>query len=386
MSANRSVLLLVIILLLGGAWYAMRKPEYTERGTVHAEIEALGEFNPEQVNEIQISMGDATVGLVRRDDSWVIRECWDYPANGDSVNQLLKGIRGISDARLRAESPESHESFEVDSLKGRKIELTGTGDGLPLELIVGKSVRFDSCFVRNARSDKVYVVKPNLILSGNLGGAELQAARWLDKKLYELPEGVEVEEIVMNTTEGSIRLKAKPRPEPEGEEGEADPPPAPASSTQREWQVLEPEAFDADPQVVRAVANRLRSFYASDAADPTQAAEYGLENPEQSVEYQLSDGETVRFEFGNEELKPESPGDTPATEKRYYVRRHDDPRIFVVSSWARDGCFKSLDELRPPPPTPEEPAETSPSETQPAATQPPQTPPAQTRPADGGEG
>ncbi|MFQ5653792.1 MAG: DUF4340 domain-containing protein, partial [Planctomycetota bacterium] len=369
------LVLILFVMALGAIWMIVREPDYTERAETPEEIAALAAIRKESVTRIELAIGEDSFILAREGDSWIAPEMWGYPADETAVNNLLKGVRSIEDAELRGESSASHPRFQVDREKGWHVQLSGDSKGLPISFTVGKGDGFERCFLRLGDADVVYSVRPNLSFSTGLTGTEIRPSSWVDRGVFKLPEGTEVEAVALTTPEGAIRLEStleEEAPPVEEEPGpEAAPPPA---AKERIWRVVEPESFAPDETVVRGLTNYLRNVTARDAVDPSQAAECGLEPPERAISFRLTDGAEVEISFGKEW----QPGEGETSQgKAYYARRKGDRRVFVVASYVRDGLFKTLEQLRPSPPEP-------PPSPQPV--EPPAQPPPDQPPQEGGEG
>ncbi len=377
MSPKTTFAFLLVAIVLAAAIYLTRSSIYTDVRSAPVTFDAIRKIPADGVREIKLAAGTSEIVLARGDDGWSVTSAWGYRADAKKVEKFLEALAKISDVEERALAKSNHASFEVDEEKGRRVELSGIGEGLPARFTLGKMApTFGYCYFLLPGGETVYSAKSDLLNAGGLHRSEASAKHWLDLALLEAPEGGEVTEVLLTTSAGSVHLRKKPKEAPPEVEGEATAEGADTSETSSGeskepekdiWQVLAPESFDADENAARAVVGRAtRVFRAADAVDPAGLAGYGLEPPDRRVEFVYADGKRIALRFGSEEPSKEEPasaappvdGEEPPKPKgsdRFYAQREGDHRVFVVEKYMRDGFFKTAEELKPPPPKPETP-------------------------------
>ncbi|MFN0059376.1 MAG: DUF4340 domain-containing protein [Planctomycetota bacterium] len=370
MTGKLTWLMLLVMALFAGIWYWSKPSDYSPKTETPAAIAALTKFEPGKVQELTLAKGANAVTLKRVPDGWQVVSAWNYPATAVHIDEFLKSIRQIRDPEVRGQEQLKHASFEIDKEQAWRIELKGDGPGFPVTFLVGKSnYQEQRCYVRTPDSNIVYAVKPDLVYAGRLyKGQELSDA-WVDKQIYKQPEDTEIEQVKARTETGEIALVAKPRPAPEPAKVEGDggaptteptepkPDTPPAPPPPREYAVKAPEEFEPDQNVVRGWVSRFKNISAAGAVDPAKLVDYGLEPPQRTVEFTLTNGDRVVLEVGGKEVKPaaadgETPSASASTQDRYYVRKQGDSRVFLINSYLRDGFFKTTDELKQKPKDP----------------------------------
>ncbi|MCA8960579.1 MAG: DUF4340 domain-containing protein [Planctomycetes bacterium] len=358
-------LLLLAAVALGGVWALTRESVYTGPGATPDAFAGFDGIDPSGVRSVKIAHGDTSVELTRVGDGWTIPSYYGYAATTPAIDKLLKGIRRLEYVQTRAVSASSHADFDLTADQAMRLELVGTGSGLPVTLLVGKSAASgqgmpQTCFVRFPDDDRVFEVKPNLQFDAGLYTGREKPESWADKSVFKKPADADVERIALQFDGQSIEIVAKPRPDEPVVPDDPDSPPAPKPA--REYRVVVPSEFDADEATVRSMTGRVGSIYASDLVDPSKLADYGLEPPSRTARVEFSTGDPMVLHVGNAVAKEKD-----SDPEKYYARLDGDPRVFTVGAYVRDAIFKTVDELTPPPPTTVEPTTVEPTTVEPTS-------------------
>lgn len=115
------------------------------------------------------------ITLRRGSEGWVLPEGGDYPANEDSVTELLEKVIGLSSNRLVTRTDASHKRLQVaDDDFARQLTLE-TADGQSHTLFIGSSPNVNATHVRLSGQDETY-------LTGGLSVWQMntQASSWID--------------------------------------------------------------------------------------------------------------------------------------------------------------------------------------------------------------
>ena len=332
----RSTRLMLALVIFGGAlWWVSQKDDYTPQATVPEEITRLVSFDRSAVDRIDLTRGEEAIAIVRDGDSWKVASSWNYPADSDTIDDLLDKMKEIGGADLRGERATSHGAFEVDSSSGIGVLLSGEGIGLPVGVVIGKADGFERSFLRIDESDSVYSVTPNIRYARGFGGIRLDRSSWIDPTLYRLPDAALVVSVTMVTPDGVVRIERDPIPDPPAEGAPETP--------QESWSVVEPERFAADKRIVDGLLGALKNVRGAEAADPVTASQLGLDPPARTIELEMESGEVVALHFG-------SSIDLDAGGSGFASRRLGDGRILRARSWVADGLFKTVDQFRQPEP------------------------------------
>jgi len=346
MPSNRSINLLALLLVVFGLTYLLTSdPKVAGREPPPDAISRLETVDASTVNAVEISQGSDSLSIERDGDGWVATSRFGVAADRVKVSTLIDLILLISAGQKRASSDAAHQSFEVDSENGYRIQMRGEGEGLPIDVTIGKVDGFDRVYARFDDGADVYSVLPNLRYGAGLS-PKLRVDDWLDLIVLEIPEEDEIASFRFETEDRSILLEHL---ESETETPDGEP------ATTVNWTVTAPETFEADPAIVRGLVSSVQQVRANTVVDPASISETGLESPTRLLTISLKNGEAKVLEFGGE-------GEIEGGQKVTYGRLRGDPRIFGLPTWTVSNLLKTLDQLRPAPPEPVDP----PQETTPA--------------------
>ena len=339
----RTVQLMILAIILGAAsLYLTSESDYTAPLETPLAIASLAELDINQVARIEMTKGDSSVLLVRVNQGWSLPSAWDTPGDRAQISELLNQIRSIASPEKRASSASTHSNFQVGAEDGLRISLqdaTGVSMG---DLWLGKRDGTGRSFIRFSGSDEVYSVTPNLLFRPGFAGGSLEAGRWADRNLYQLPADAEVQSLTIATPEGLVRLKRQDVATAVTDEESTDT----AEPADSSWVIVEPESGPADELTVKAILSALKNVQAAKPTDPSDLAALGLEPPHSFIEGELKDGSTFAIQFGLE---------TPLTSggNGVFGRVIGQKRVSVMRLWVRDSLLKKLDTLRAAPPEPE---------------------------------
>jgi len=130
--------------------------------------------------------GNAPIATLERgEDRWTVAGQNDYPAD---VGRIRRNLLALAEARIveqKTANPEFYERLgvqDVSSASASGVQLSITGDGEPIELIIGgtPSGGGDLAYVRRAGEPVSWLVAARLDL-GRTGG------EWLDRSLTNIP-------------------------------------------------------------------------------------------------------------------------------------------------------------------------------------------------------
>jgi hypothetical protein len=213
MNRKQFGILLVLLIVLGGAGWLVQKNRNHESGSGEqgAGQKLLGENFPiNDVAHISIKQGTNELNLVKKDDLWRVRERNDYPANFSDISSFLLKARELKVVQV--------EQIGVSQLP--RLELTppgpATNSGVLLELKdkEEKNIRALTLGKKHVRKpqgaqaaqfgdagypDGRYVMlagnNQNALLIGDpLGNVEAKPEQWLKKDFFkvERPKAIAV--------------------------------------------------------------------------------------------------------------------------------------------------------------------------------------------------
>ena len=164
------------------------------RYTVQAAAEPLfSGIDVAEVTAVTITNNDGqVVELAREGDDWLLASSGDYPANSESVNNLLTKLAAARTNRLVTQTEASHNRLQIaDDNFNRRIRLS-LADGSQRTIYWGSVAGGLNIHMRLAGQDAVY-------LAGNstLRDASTTPGDWIDTSYVALPR----EEITAVTVE-----------------------------------------------------------------------------------------------------------------------------------------------------------------------------------------
>jgi hypothetical protein len=277
---------------------------------------------------------DSTVELARQGDGWVVTSRWGWKAKKDLVDRLLEDLNGLR-GELRSSSADVLADYQIDEQDGMHLVGAGAGGTELFHVVVGKTALRGGSFVRRDGSNDVYLCAASLRSSFGLWGDERKAPdakRWIELRIVQA-DRADVDRVVIRDGKTEIVLEKEfptSLPDTSGTAG----PPKPDRSN---WTWKPDAAGEFDKTKADGLLGTLCNLYATDVAEPKDAAEYGLADGARSAQLVLSGGETILVRFGS----------TIEAEKKAYVRVGDDGLPGKIYQSTVDRVFPKRGELKP---------------------------------------
>src|SRR5437762_2862970 len=97
MNRKQLVILLVLVVVLGGAGLVLRQRQSAswQAGNSALGKKLLGDFPVNDVSHIALKQGTNELNLAKKDDLWRVRERNDYPANYSEISDFLLKARDL---------------------------------------------------------------------------------------------------------------------------------------------------------------------------------------------------------------------------------------------------------------------------------------------------
>lgn len=194
---------IAIVLGLGVTALKLRKPDSGEANTNRSRGETLlADFPSATVQSVRIAGATATTTLVQKDGTWVVSERGNYPANKDTLFQLLRTIEEVKINNAIDAGPTYAKRFGIDltakSQADHGTELSFFNDKQEniATLFLGKESEGGGRFIQNAADPTGYYVT-----SESFPTATPEPKNWLDTDF------IKIEKIK------SISLSARGKPE-----------------------------------------------------------------------------------------------------------------------------------------------------------------------------
>ena len=345
----RNVRMLLAIIIGAGLLYYFEKDPYSEPTEVPVAIAAFTQLDVQQVARVEMMQGTDSVVLEKQGNSWSVPSVWDYPADHQEVDRLLTDIRSITAAQQRASKVASHSTFDVNDEVGLKIALKDSAGQTLTDLVLGKRDGFSRSFIRISGSNEVYSVSPNLRARAPFAGSTLEAGRWTNKVLFQLPADAVVRRMHIETPEGLSQLIWKASETPP--EPQADETPVVSGTEDPLWMVrssTDGELAPADETTVKGIISALNNVQAAWPIDPSDMAALGLDPATSFIEVELSDGSIHTIQFGQER-------ELPVGGQGFTARVVGDHRTVMVRKWIKESLLKGADVLRAEQESPQDP-------------------------------
>ncbi len=164
-------LILAVALNMGGNSYGAFKPE-----------EKLANFEPVQLDKVQIETADKRLLLKKVDGQWQLPKLDSFPADQQKVEKLLDTLAGLKKGWPVATSSSAAQHFKVDEdLFERRITLGKGGDEVA-RLYFGTSPGLRKVHARIADEDEIVTV-PFSLFKANANSND-----WINKRILKLNE------------------------------------------------------------------------------------------------------------------------------------------------------------------------------------------------------
>ena len=199
MNRKQFILVLVLVLIVGGAGLAVRWHSASSwEGAGNRSGKVLGGFALNDVARVVIQTADSTLTLAKKDDAWVVRERDDYPADFARVGDLIQGLWQMKPVQEVNAGPSQFPRLDlVTPAKGAANTATLVDlqdkDGKRLAaLLVGKKFLKKSPQFPDAEGFPAgrYVMPAGThavsLVNERLETAEPKPAAWLDKSFVRI--------------------------------------------------------------------------------------------------------------------------------------------------------------------------------------------------------
>ena len=295
------VFLLLVVLIFENPF---RKSEYQKK--VEEATALFSDFNKEQVVKIEITAKGETTILSKQNDQWVVTSMDNYPADSESVKDLLDKVSEFDNTNRVSDNPKNQAEFQVDN-SGVEAKLMDVDDKMLAHLFVGKNTPgFLSSYVRVADSNDVYIAQGYLQSVFDKG-----TRTWKDRTIFNFNKGIATQ-INITSPEETVKLQV---------------------DAENKWQMHQPISAAANQTEVDNLLTTFSQLKTDDFAEAKELAEYGLDAPTSFISAMLNDGTTATLHVGKEEGG------------KHYVKRDDKDSIFMLYKSNVDNLIKKSDKL-----------------------------------------
>lgn len=278
--------------------------------------------------------------LVRQDRQWMTGD--GFKADPEGIEELFRTVQEMKDPELISINPKAFLNFRVDPVTGTSLRMFDAQGKPKVDLIVG-SIEGDLFHVPVRRPDSSNVYRVRGMLRNIL-----QRRTWRDRGILRLEPA-------------SLRRVAVQRP---GESYAVA-----RDSAETPWHFTEPTSAPLDAQKAQNWSQWVAGLQAIEfepAAKADMLTTFGLTQPQGRLLVVTDTGSSYTVLFGNKNAKT----------TLSYVKRTDEPHIYLVNDMILNSVLQKSSDLRPTSGTAEAPPDVSLVEPIPAAPEPPRLTPA----------
>jgi len=323
------ILGVVVAVIIAGIVLYQKVYQPRQQSSRQASLAAFPNLDPAKVSAVEIQKGSYSAKLGKKGDHWVVVSesqagmpaPLDYPADADGVTAMLEAGKSLRLADQASAKAKTHELFEVTDEKGMKVNFLDAGGKTLAQLIVGKrGESYGTAYFRRSGDDATYLSAQNLTSI-----FDRSKDTWKDKSIakFEVSQPLE---LTIHGEKDTLTLRKV--------------------ADKGTWEMIVGETESpANKTVIEGILRGFGTLRTLEfpVVDPK---EFGLEPPTRSV--------TVKLQ-GNTEISL-LVGKLDSANNRYYVKRADQPSVFLVSKYQVDNLFKTKEELTSKEENPEEPS------------------------------
>lgn len=326
--SKKLIPLIVILVILGGLVIWRNNAKETPTLIEQTKLEALvpQDLKAKQVDRLELfsaAKPEEKVVIEREDDAWKVASHFNAPAKADTVDEYLEKVLKVKgEFRAQADTDAVLEEFSLKDDEAFRVQaFTKAGEEPAVDLLVGKSPKYRTVFLRKAGDNRIFVESTNLRQDAGVYGDEMDKAptadKWLDKDILKLEKdkvtkvaltmpGKELvfEKQGKEVEEPEKKEEAAEEEEKEGEE-DADAEPKEEEEVEKpkkivyEWILASGGAQEKHKEKgLDSLLSKLSSLSASKIVDPEKKADWGLDEPAFKAVISIEDGEDVIIEGG----------------------------------------------------------------------------------------
>ncbi len=204
----------IAVALIGAALVVSQQKEHAPSPMDRLFPDLLETIN--EVSEVRISAQGGTSTMLRRDDTWGVKEKHHYPADLGKLREALIGLAELQILEVKTAKPEWHEKLGVRDVDAEGASSTGvalkdSADHTLAEVIVGhaRPVSTQSgrqeMFVRKPENPQTWLVVGNVSLETN-------PDEWLDRDVLRI-EPKRVRRVSVAHPDGTRLMLEKEKPD-----------------------------------------------------------------------------------------------------------------------------------------------------------------------------
>jgi len=166
--------------------------------------ELKGRIN--DVAGVEVSFSNMHATVLKKDDSWVLKEKNDHPVDFSHVKNLILSLSELKTVEPKTKKSENYEKLGVqDHVAGtaNKLITLNDGSGNKIAAVILGTVKGDTLYIRRQGEEQAWLVKGRIETPGD-------EANWLDKQILDLdPAKIKSVAIEVSKKEKILIEKAK---------------------------------------------------------------------------------------------------------------------------------------------------------------------------------
>lgn len=224
-----------------------------------------------------------------------------HPADDTQVKVLTEALKDFHASDFVTDKPEKHAEYEVDEAKGVKMTLT-TAQGPSWSLVFGKAAKLGGSYVREAKSNAVFVTKSPVAYQVKKG-----TSGWRKKNIATV-SAADITKVHVAQADAQLTLVK------DGENWKLDP--------------EAPKGFRFDSGAAQRMVGALGTLNAQDFDDKPVT-------PVATIDVETKDGKKLAMKLGAK------------TDKNMVPFSIDgDPQTYLIAQWTADQLLKRVEDLR----------------------------------------
>ena len=251
-----------------------------------------------EVTGIELT-GPTPASLKLEGGAWTVS---GKPADEGQVKQLTGGLKDFLATDFVTEKTEKHAEYEVDDAKGVKMTLTTT-TGPGWSLVFGKAAKGGGTYVREAKSNAVFITK------SPLAGAVKKGVTGWRKKGITTAAVADIVKVHVAQKDSELGLVK------DGDAWKLDPAPA--------------NGFRFDASAAQRLVQQLSSLNAQDFSEEAVT-------PTATIDVETKDGKKLAMKLGAKKAE----GNTMP------LSIDGDPQTYLLPGWTGDQLLKKAEDMR----------------------------------------
>jgi len=287
-----------------------------ERGAVKEKQAALtkgpifSDFKAEQAATIEVKRKGKPFSFNQKEGRWiVVCDGNSYPADKEEIENIFTTVKGMHRENIVSTDPAKYSVFEVDKENGIEVKLSKADNSPIAHFFVGKNgPDLFSTYIRVEGEKEVF------LLGGIINAAFLKELKdWRDKSIFKL-NAKDIVRVSITAQKKKLSL---------------------ATDEKGNWELVEPEKAKVKKDAVEGMLNPLATLRAYDFEDGADLKAAALINPSTRIQIVMKDNSTFELLIGKDK-------DT----SKKYVKREDNPTVFLVQNYDLMPILKDASELK----------------------------------------